>query len=163
MRSEAGGSGRLAHAIASLSRGLAGALAVALVLSGLACSDLGPPAQAPDQHPAPAVRSTEPSTVLRSDVGFRSERLLEEHYRKHGREVGARSEADYLRMAQALRDRPAGGPILEEGRSDGVLCRFDRSTGLFLAYEPDGVIKTCFKPNDGESYFHRQMNRGPSR
>jgi pyocin large subunit-like protein len=136
---------------------------MAMVLSGLACSGVGLPAQAPAQHPAAAVRFAEPSAVLRNDVGFRTPRLLEEHYRKHGREVGARSEADYLRMAQALRDRPAGGAVLEEERSDGVLCRFDRSTGLFLAYEQDGVIKTCFRPNDGEAYFRHQMNRGHGR
>jgi hypothetical protein len=163
VRREAGGSGVLAHAKAGLARSLTGLLAIALVLLALGCTDAWLPAQAPVQRPAAQVRSTEPFTVLRSDVGFRSERLLEEHYRKHGRELGAHSEAEYLRMAQALRDRPAGGPILEEERSDGVLCRFDRSTGLFLAYEPDGVIKTCFKPNDGESYLHRQMNRGRGR
>lgn len=136
---------------------------LALLLSGLACSDLGPPPQVPAQHPSAQVEPSSPSSQVRSDVGFRTPRLLEEHYRKHGREVGARSEEEYLRMAQALRDRPAGGAVLEEERPDGVLCRYDRSTGLFLAYEPDDTIKTCFKPNDGEAYFHRQMNRGHGR
>jgi hypothetical protein len=143
-------------------RSLAIAL-MAMVLSGLACSDVGLPARAPGPQPTAQVRPAEPSYPIRSDIGFRTPRLLEEHYRKHGREVGARSEAEYLHMAQALRDSPAGGSVLEEERSDGVLCRFDRSTGLFLAYEPDGVIKTCFKPNDGEAYFHHQMSRGHGR
>lgn len=145
-------------------RGLLAATVLALILSsGGACSGPGLPPQPPAQHPSSQVAPPSPTSQVRSDVGFRTPRLLEEHYRKHGREVGARSEEEYLRMAQALRDRSAGGEVLQEERTDGVICRFDRSTGLFLAYEPDGVIRTCFKPNDGEAYFHRQMNRGHGR
>ena len=35
----------------------------------------------------------------------------------------------------------------------------DRSSGTFLAFNPDLTIRTFFKPNDGESYFHRQSKR----
>jgi hypothetical protein len=93
-------------------------------------------------------------------VGFRDAGHLVEHFQKHGAEFGEISEEEYLRRAQQLRDRPAGGEILESIRQDGVITRFDRSTGAFLAVDPDRTIRTFFRPNDGEAYFQRQLKRG---
>jgi len=62
-------------------------------------------------------------------------------------------------MAQELRDRPADDSVLEAVRGDGVVTRFDRKNGAFLAFNRDRIIRTFFKPNDGESYFRRQLNR----
>ncbi len=100
-----------------------------------------------------------PSVNVRTDIGFRTRRNLDEHYQKHGREFGSISQEEYLRQAQTLRDSPAGGDILEAVRNEGVTTRFDRKTGIFLAFNPDFTIRTCFKPNDGERYFKRQLNR----
>jgi pyocin large subunit-like protein len=91
--------------------------------------------------------------------GFRSQAQFEEHYRKHGREFGHISQAGYLHLAQALRDAPVGGPILEAIKPGGVITRFDRRTGYFGAYNRDRTIRTFFIPNDGERYFHRQAAR----
>jgi pyocin large subunit-like protein len=91
--------------------------------------------------------------------GFRSRAQLDEHYAKHGAEFGHISEAEYLRLAQELRDAPAGGPILEARRPDGQFSRFDRRKGYFGAYNPGGTIRTFFIPNDGERYFRRQARR----
>ncbi|HKU97636.1 MAG TPA: hypothetical protein VJR58_20265 [Vineibacter sp.] len=92
-------------------------------------------------------------------VGFASRNRLEEHYDKHGGEFGNISQQEYLRLAQALRDAPAGGSILESIRRDGVVTRFDRRSGAFIAFNPNGVIRTFFRPNDGERYFRRQLER----
>ncbi len=94
-----------------------------------------------------------------SGPGFRSPAKLAEHYAKHGHEFGAISKADYLRLAQALRDAPPGGPILEARRPDGEFSRFDRRHGYFGAYNPDGTIRTFFIPNNGERYFRNQARR----
>ena len=67
----------------------------------------------------------------------------------------------YLAAAQMLRDAPQGGDVLELRRRDGVITRFDRATGAFLAVNRDGTIRTFFKPNDGEAYFRRQASRTP--
>lgn len=88
--------------------------------------------------------------------GFRSRAQLNEHYQKHGGEFGNISKAEYLTLAQALRDAPAGGPILEAVRADGVISRFDRRHGYFGAFNPDRTIRTFFIPTDGERYFRRQ-------
>lgn len=93
-------------------------------------------------------------------VGFADSRRLEEHYEKHGAEFGRITKQDYLRQAQLLRDAKVGGPILETVRSDGVTTRFDKQTGAFIAFNPNGVIRTFFKPNDGERYYRRQAERG---
>jgi hypothetical protein len=95
-----------------------------------------------------------------SGVGFADARRLEEHYEKHGAEFGNISKQDYLHQAQLLRDAKVEGPILQAVRADGVISRFDRQTGAFIACNPNGVIRTFFKPNDGERYFRRQAERG---
>lgn len=99
----------------------------------------------------------------RPDIGFRSSRDLAEHYAKHAAEFGGITESEYLRRAQELRDRPAGGDLRELIRDDGVITRFDRASGEFLAADPDGTIRTFFRPSAGEVYFQRQAQRSPTR
>ena len=94
-----------------------------------------------------------------SGPGFRSRAQLEAHYGKHGREFGRITARRYLELAQALRDAPAGGSVLQAMRPDGVITRFDRRTGFFGAYNRDRTIRTFFIPNDGERYFRRQAQR----
>ncbi|SRR5579883_250026 len=91
--------------------------------------------------------------------GFRNRRTFDEHYAKHGREFGNISQQEYLRLAQTLRDTPAGGPVLEADKPGGVVTKFDRRNGYFVAYNADRTIRTFFIPNDGERYFRRQANR----
>jgi len=121
------------------------------------------PTSAPAAVPAP-VAATAPAESAaqaggREAVGFRTHRALTEHFAKHGAEFRAASPKEYLALAQALRDRPAGGDVLEIVRGDGVITRFDRASGAFIAFERDGVIRTFFIPNDGERYFQRQAKR----
>lgn len=98
-----------------------------------------------------------------AEVGFRSRQRLLEHFDKHGAESGSIDAAAYLALAQALRDAPVGGPVLEAVRADGVVCRFDRRDGTFIAFDEDGTLRTCFRPNDGERYFQRQARRPADR
>ena len=97
--------------------------------------------------------------LLASGPGFRSPELLDEHYAKHGSEFGSIGKAEYLRLAQELRDAPAGGPILEARGPKGDFSRFDKRHGYFGAYNRDLTIRTFFIPNDGERYFYRQARR----
>jgi hypothetical protein len=119
----------------------------------------------------PQINSSNPSSPVpqispslsRSEIGFASKRKLNDHYQKHGKEFGAISREEYLRLAQELRDRPLDKNILEARRRDGAVTRFDRKTGAFLAFNSDGVIRTFFRPNDGEAYFWRQERRLPKK
>lgn len=49
--------------------------------------------------------------------------------------------------------------MMETTRPDGVVSRYDRETGDFLAFNRDGIIRTYFRPTDGEAYFKRQVGR----
>ena len=95
-----------------------------------------------------------------SGIGFADQRRLDEHFGKHGAEFGRITKQDYLRQAQLLRDAKVGGPVLEVVRRDGVVTRYDQQTGAFIAFNANGVIRTFFKPNDGERYWRRQAERG---
>jgi len=107
--------------------------------------------------------ASSPNSGVRSNVGFRSRTRLVEHYEKHGREFGTISMDTYLAMAQTLRDAPTNSTVLEIVRpADGVVSRFDKEKGAFLAFNPDRTIRTYFKPNDGEAYFRRQAKRPPA-
>ena len=97
--------------------------------------------------------------LLADGPGFRSRAQFNEHYAKHGREFGNISQQEYLQRAQALRDAPAGGPILEADKPGGVVTKFDRRSGAFIAYNADRTIRTFFIPVDGERYFRRQARR----
>ena len=91
--------------------------------------------------------------------GFTSPRSLDEHFQKHGSEFGKITKAEYLEMAQSLRDAKVGGEVLESRRADGVITRFHKKKGWFIAYNGNGRIRTFFRPNDGERYFRRQAAR----
>jgi len=100
-----------------------------------------------------------PGAAVDMRVGFTSKRSLWEHYAKHGREFGSISEAQYLRLAQELRDEARGGNVRESTRDDGVITRFDTRSGAFIAFHADQSIRTFFKPNDGLRYFERQLDK----
>lgn len=117
-----------------------------------------------EASPQPAARSSAndggwQQSGVKTEIGFRSKKNLVEHYEKHGREFGDISRDEYLRQAQNLRDAPSGGDILETRRVDGITTRYNRVTGDFIAFNEDLTIRTFFRPNDGERYFKRQINR----
>lgn len=112
--------------------------------------------------PPPPSSAREDASAFGSEVGFRSATRLDEHFAKHGAEFGTITKGEYLRQAQALRDAPASATVLEVRRPDGVVSRFDRRSGAFIAFDPDGIIRTFFRPNDGEAYFRRQARRRPN-
>jgi hypothetical protein len=131
-------------------------------LAWLARSSTGSAVPHPTSPPAGASGPAALPAVTHPEIGFRDPSHLAEHFQKHGAEFGDITQAEYLRRAQALRDRPAGGPVREAVRRDGVVTRFDRTDGAFLAFDPDLTIRTYFRPNGGEAYFDRQLRRGRS-
>jgi pyocin large subunit-like protein len=125
-----------------------------------ACNSSPTKDPSPQPPKTPVVSFSQSSPVItHTHIGFASRQKLVDHFQKHGREFGSISMEEYLRLGQELRDRSAGENVLEAVRSDGVISRFDRTSGAFIAYNPDGVIRTFFKPNDGEAYFWRQSRR----
>ncbi|MGH9802474.1 MAG: hypothetical protein ACRD82_19075 [Blastocatellia bacterium] len=131
-------------------------LLIALALL-TACRQTG---SAPPQIQERVVAAPKSDATVHTEIGFASRQKFPDHYDKHGGEFGSISKEAYLRQAQELRDSQPGGDVLEAMRSDGVITRFDKKTGTFIAFNADLTIRTCFKPNDGEAYFQRQSKRG---
>ncbi len=119
----------------------------------------GPAASKPTTPRAPSSSSRATSPDVDTRVGFTSKRSLEEHFAKHVSEFGSITQAQYLRLAQELRDAKVGGTVRETERADGVITRFDTRSGAFLAFHDDKTIRTFFKPNDGLRYFERQLDK----
>lgn len=94
--------------------------------------------------------------LLAAGPGFRSKRQFDDHFDKHGAEFGKITQEQYLKMAQEFRDAPVSAVVLELRRADGVVTRFHKKNGWFLAFNKDRTIRTFFIPNDGERYFRRQ-------
>jgi hypothetical protein len=92
-------------------------------------------------------------------IGFRSPTKLHQHFQKHGQEFGNITEAQYLAMAQDLRDAPLSKTVIEAEQVGGTVSRFNRATGAFTAFDRDLTIRTFFRPNDGEAYFKRAAQR----
>lgn len=119
------------------------------------------PASASPSSPAPNTPAPPAAPARGSGPGFTNRQHLVEHFEKHGAEFPGLDMNGYLAAAQSLRDAPLGGDVLEVRRSDGVVTRFDRRDGSFLAFNRDRTIRTFFRPNDGASYFRRQASRTP--
>lgn len=110
--------------------------------------------------PAAPATAPKPAATTASKVGFTSRASWQSHFEKHGAEFGKITADEYLALAQKLRDAPPSADVLEDVReSDGVITRFDRKSGGFVAFHKDKSIRTFFRPDDGEAYFRRQAAR----
>lgn len=84
---------------------------------------------------------------------FRNKKLLENHYDKHGKEMGFKSEAQYEKAASDVINNPASLRKVEE--EDGDYVFYLEATNELVILSTDGYIRTYFKPNDGIEYFNR--------
>jgi pyocin large subunit-like protein len=71
--------------------------------------------------------------------------------------MGFATKEDYLRAAQALL---RGGPDVETlSRANGDTLFFREKTSEFGVLSGRGVIRTYFRPSDGQRYWERQKQR----
>ena len=85
---------------------------------------------------------------------FRNETLLNQHYQKHGIEMGFSSAKEYEAAASAVIQNPNALYKTEQEDGDGVY--YLESTNEFVIVSTDGYIRTYFYPNAGIKYFNRQ-------
>lgn len=92
----------------------------------------------------------------RTIVGFRPGKWLS-HFEKHGDDLGYKTAVEYLRGAQHLANNRAGGDILRKiDPKDGIIRTYNKRTNEFVSIDPDGTIRTYFKPKEGFQYWERQ-------
>ncbi len=85
---------------------------------------------------------------------FRTEKQLNEHYEKHGAEMGFSSPEEYLEAANAVINSDEALHKLEKEDNDDVY--YIEATNEFVIVSGKGYIRTYFNPSDGIDYFNRQ-------
>lgn len=124
-----------------------------VALSAVGCCR---PKGAPSAEPTPGATTTSTATPDAAAPHF-GKQHLEEHFQKHGAEVGASSKEDYQAKAQTLVKGGAGVDTLKQ--KDGDTCFFKESTGEFAVLSDKNIIRTYFRPKDGRKYFERQRDK----
>ena len=89
-----------------------------------------------------------------AEYHFRNEKYLEDHYQKHGIEMGFSSASEYEKAASDLINNEDCLYKNEKEDNDGVY--YLESTNEFAILSSDGYIRTYFMPDDGIDYFNRQ-------
>ena len=99
-----------------------------------------------------AAPANAPASAVESHLAFRNDHALEEHFEKHGDEVGCDSATEYLAAANAVIASPDALHKLQAEDGDDVY--FLESTGEFVVVSPQGFIRTYFITD--RDYFDRQ-------
>lgn len=84
--------------------------------------------------------------------------LLNEHFKKHGKDFGAVSKTDYAKRAEAFRQRAIRQKLPMVIDKDGFVRVYESRTNTFGVYGPDGKTSTFFKPKPGARYFQEQID-----
>lgn len=96
------------------------------------------------------VNSSDNTTGLR----FRNSKLLEQHYQKHGIDMGFASAEEYEKAAAAVPRNPDA--LHKTEAEDGDDVYYIESTNEFVIVSTDGFLRTYFNPDRGIDYFNRQ-------
>ena len=85
---------------------------------------------------------------------FRNDKLLEEHFKKHGSEFNYKDEHQYVKGAIAVVNSPSS--LHKTEKEDGDEIYYDEEKNEIVFLSKDGYIRTYFKPTDGIKYYNRQ-------
>lgn len=87
-------------------------------------------------------------------ISFRNDSLLNEHFQKHGIQMGFSNAKSYEQAAVAVVTNSNALHKFEAEDNDDVY--YLESTNEFVIVSTDGYIRTYFKPEKGKEYFDRQ-------
>ena len=113
-------------------------------------------------------KKTEAATVPASEVkteqkqeaavaasyGFRSKKLKDQHYQKHGIEMGFADADAYEAAANEVVSDPSSLHKIEKEDGDDVYYR--ERDNAFVVVSTDGYIRTYFNPDGGKAYYDKQ-------
>lgn len=85
---------------------------------------------------------------------FRSSKLLNEHYEKHGKEMGFANAKAYEKAACDVINNPDA--LTKTEKEDGDYVFYIEATNEFVILSKDGYIRTYFLPSAGKKYYDRQ-------
>ena len=132
-----------------------GILCMLILVFGISALSGGPDDPA-DPSVDPAVDpGTEPGgTIEYVEYTFRNNKLLEEHFQKHGIEMGFATKEEYQKAASDVANDPEALHKLEKDDGDDVYYKED--TNEFVVVSTDGFIRTYFCPDSGKKYYDKQ-------
>jgi hypothetical protein len=81
---------------------------------------------------------------------------LEDHFNRHGKDFGANNADDYAQQAAEFFKNKGAQTKID---SCGVIRKYDPKTNTFGAYNPDGTIRTFYKPKRGNNYWNDQPGK----
>jgi len=87
-------------------------------------------------------------------ISFRNSKLLNEHYDKHGKEMGFADAAEYEKAAAAVVKSPDA--LHKTEKEDGDDIYYIEDTNDFVVVSTDGYIRTYFWPSAGKKYYDKQ-------
>lgn len=102
------------------------------------------------EEPEASVQETEPEI----QYFFRNDKLLTQHYEKHGIEMGFASKEEYEAAASLVVTNPDSLHKIEKEDGDDVY--YLEETNEFVVVSTDGYIRTYFCPDSGKKYFDKQ-------
>ncbi|MBR6095015.1 MAG: hypothetical protein IKP92_08360 [Lachnospiraceae bacterium] len=88
------------------------------------------------------------------NLTFRKKKYLDEHYEKHGKEMGFANAEEYLAAANAVVVNPDALHKKEKEDNDDIY--YVEATNEFVVVSSDGYIRTYFNPSGGIDYYNRQ-------
>lgn len=117
------------------------------------------PTQEPIEEPTPEITEEPTPEVTEAPVTykkyrFRNYKLLDQHYDKHGKEMGFDSRESYEKAASDVINNPEALSKIES--EDGDYVYYVESTNEFVVLSQDGYIRTYFYPSAGKKYYDRQ-------
>ena len=101
-----------------------------------------------------SVIEEESEEVTVAEITFRNQRLLDQHYDKHGIEMGFDSAEEYELAAYKVIIHPDTLHKIEAEDGDDVY--YLEATNEFVVVSQDGYIRTYFNPSAGIDYYNRQ-------
>ena len=102
----------------------------------------------------PAAEEPSAEVSAAADLHFRSSKLLNDHYEKHGKEMGFASAEEYERAAAAVVSNP--NALHKTEAEDGDDVYYVEASNEFVIVSGDGYLRTYFLPSAGIDYYNRQ-------
>lgn len=105
-------------------------------------------------HIIEAQSETVSETLSDNIYHFRNDKLLSDHYKKHGIEMGFDTAADYEKAANDVISDP--NALTKREKEDNDYVYYVEETNEFVILSTDGYIRTYFNPDKGIDYFNKQ-------
>lgn len=85
---------------------------------------------------------------------FRTKKLLNDHYKKHGKEMGFKNANAYEKAANKVINNK--NALIKEEKEDGDYVYYVVDTNEIVFLSRDGYIRSYFNPTQGKKYFDKQ-------